>query len=260
MAIPGELAPDPITAAGIDQIIQSPYDQAYAQQLIHYGLPVRPALGKDRRARMAALDQIINSNESTNALRYDLAQGQLATDQQKNAYDLAGKVAGAFDPANEEGIAALLPVQEISDTDALDAILHQGSGTVQNKNLTQAELNHQKALSEPVKAKAALIKAKKGGAGGGGKWKKTYAPDGTLIGIELTGNGQVDLSNDQTNQSQTQTQADVYGQDQTDQQPIESQSGSGNRLIRNSDGSGTLVTKDGRRLSVTKENMAKYGF
>lgn len=252
MAIPGELAPDVINPTQLDSIISSSYDVPYAQQLAHYGLPIRPALGADRSRRKDLLDYILSQQNDVNAQKYDLSRRQLESDMYSDQATLAGNVAGALDPANEAAIGRLGPVQDITDSpEELDRILYGGSQVIRDKTLAEGNKAQAEAEGEPIRAKAALIAAQNEGSSSSPNFELEYNAQGDLIGFKQKGKGTVDPSNISGEPTPT---TDIY--DQGNNAEIPSATGSGDRLIMNSDGSGTMITSDGRRVTVSKEDIA----
>jgi hypothetical protein len=257
MAIPSELAPDLIDTAAIDQL-ETSFDPAYAAQLAGWGLPIRPAMNRQRRQRQDALDQIIAQGYSANDQRYDLAIGQLMQDASHDRSTLAGNVASALAETNEQGIAQLGPIQELAaDGGAgLDQILGSGDMINRSKVLAEGAKAAAEAESEPKRAEAAMIAAQNSGGDSGGNFELEYNANGDLIGMKQKGKGGLPMP---TSGRNTPTEQIFTDSQQQPAAELPSTKTSGRRLIKNSDGSGTIVTEDGQRVKVTRENMGKYG-
>lgn len=253
MAIPGELAPDLLDPSDLNTIISSPYDTAYAQQLINMRLPVRPALGVDRRQRADALQGLLSQNELANAMRYELGLSQAENDANKIDADLAGTVASALAETNESGMAQLRPIQGLtSDGGAgLNEILGSGDLVNRSKVLADAAKAQAEAESEPIKAQAALESAQNQG---GDDWETEFAPDGSIIGFKNKNASGPAIGPVNRSQGAFSPQTSGGG---------EMTGPTGDRLIMNSDGSGTLIRKDGSKQTFSKEQInavrSKYG-
>lgn len=260
MAIPSELSPDLIDPSGFDQIITSPYDLAQAKQLLEYGLPVRPTLSHDRRKRQMLADSVMAQNADANAMRYDLANGQLDNDARKMDYDLAAAALPAFAETNEQAMAELAPLQAITNDGGagLNAILRSGDMVNRSKTLADAAKAQAEAENEGKRADAAMIAAQNSGGEGNGAFELEYNANGDLIGMKQKGKGPLPVGN---SGKATPTESVFDEGNNQNAEPMTIPSTKSNKqLIRNSDGSGTLITEDGRRIPVTRDNMAKYGF
>lgn len=257
MTIPSELIPDLLDANGFDAILGTNMDQQYAAQLANWGLPIRPAMGAQTRRRQDAFDRILAQNADVNAQRGMLANRQLDVDTRGQDIDLAKNINSSLDPGNDEGMMALMPNQSIIDPDlagGLDQILGSGDQITRGKTTAETGKLEAETASEPIKAAAAMEAAKNGGASGAGTWEKEFNSAGQLIGFKLKGKGSVGVGAETPTPSE-----DIFQQGNAPQAEIPSAKVSGRKLIRNSDGSGVIITEDGVKHQVSKENMSKYG-
>jgi hypothetical protein len=256
MAITSEMMPELVDPSGFDKILQTGYEPYHAQQLAQWGLPIRPAMGVDRRRRQQYADDILAQNELANNLRAILSQGQLDNDRRQQDFDLAENINSSLDTGNDSAMSAVGPNQEIlSDPDAFDAIV--SGGDITNRSKTQAEANKAQAEAdtEQQRADAATIAAQNSGSSNGPQFELEYNSNGDLIGFKQKGKGIVP-----TQKGNPTPTTSIYDEGNNGGQvELPSSSVTGRRLIRNSDGSGVIVEPDGTKVPVSKENMAKYG-
>lgn len=258
MAISSEMMPELIDPSGFDSILASPYQDYHAQQLGAWGLPIRPAMGADRRRRQQYADDILAQNELANNLRNILSNRQLDVDMRGQDVDLSKSVVSSLDTGNDAAMGALGPVQEIlANPEAFDAILGSGDEVNRYDIATKGNKQQAEAESEPIKAKAAMISAQNAGADKGPKIKRNFNPMGDEIGYSIEGPYAGD-----PNESPGKPSPSMSIYDEGNNQPMElpSSAVTGRRLIRNSDGSGTIITEDGQRLYVSPGNMKKEGY
>jgi hypothetical protein len=256
MAFTADMMPELVDPSGFDKILGSNYEPYHGAQLAEWGLPVRPAMNHDKRKRQAMADQILRQNELASNLQNVLANQQQQIDIRGQDVDLAKNMNSSFDTGNDQGMMMIGPNREImADPDGLDAILGSGDDVNRWDIMTKGNKQQAEADTEQQRADAATLAAQNAGSDGSDKVEAEYNSNGDLIGFKIKGAPPgINVSGNQSPTVQTFTDGNNPPME------IPSAAGTGKRLIKNSDGSGTVIMPDGTKQQVSKENMAKYGF
>lgn len=256
MAISSEMMPDLVDPSGFDQILQTGYEPYHAQQLAQWGLPIRPAMGADRRRRARYADDIMAENQIVNQMRNELSNRQLDVDLRGQDVDLTKNINTSLDTGNDSAMGALLLNQEmLADPTAFDAIVGTGDQITRGKTVAEANKAQAEAESEPIRAAAAMKAAENEGASGGNNFELEYNANGDLIGFKQKGKGIVP-----TNKGSPTPTTKIYEEGNNPPAELPSTTTAGRRLIRNSDGSGTIITEDGQKIYVSPGNMKAQGY
>lgn len=257
MAINSNMMPELVDPSGFDAILQTGYEPYHAQQLAQWGLPIRPAMGADRRRRDQYANQIMADNQEINAMRNALSNRQLDVDVRGQDVDLTKNINSSLDTGSDSAMAALGLNQEmLADPQFFDEVLNSGDAITRAETLAKGNKAQAEAESEPIKAKAAMIAAENAGSSNGPNFELEYNANGDLIGFKQKGKGMLP-----TNKGNPTPTTSIYdeGVNQAPQE-LQSKTGTGQRLIRNSDGSATIVNSDGTmHRNVSKEELAARG-